>query len=88
MLRELADEGVYQANLLLAERVIEQDATTEALEKFQSSRALESNRLPEDPTLEDRIPLQIEFLERQRRVERRALEIRQNLGGERFLDFN
>jgi hypothetical protein len=31
VLRELADEGVYQANLMLAERIIEQQATKEAL---------------------------------------------------------
>jgi len=37
--------------------------------------------LPEDPTLEERIPFQIEYLERLRRTKRRALEIRRELGG-------
>jgi len=37
--------------------------------------------LPEDPTLEERIPSQIGFLEQERRRKRRAREIRQQLGG-------
>ena len=36
--------------------------------------------LPEDPTLEERIPSQIGFLEQERRRKRRAREIRQQLG--------
>lgn len=35
--------------------------------------------LPEDPTLEERIPFQIEFLERKRGKKRQVLEIRQQL---------
>ncbi|MHC5010394.1 MAG: DNA primase [Planctomycetota bacterium] len=38
--------------------------------------------LPEDPTLEERIPFQIQFLERRRREDRRSREILRRLDGE------
>ena len=74
--------GIYEAALELNEEddAFDQRALAARLaDDLEAQSALAG--LPDDPTLDERIPFQIEYMEHQRRTRRRALEIRRELGG-------